>query len=198
MNADFIDESLKEKLIPLGDVSIDTEALKLFVTMYSIAVENADDLKMVTEEIDNAKKKYYDYYEKQGKLDEFKEAYDKDKENDPKSQMGEKHLIRIMQRESEKKDLKPLVPTGDVEKDARAAVEAYIKLLEKVTDFSDMLFIQEDLPFVLGDIQSHYDEGTPDFEAFNNTFEKIGEELEMQKYMKAFEEKCNSFMALLN
>lgn len=87
-----------------------------------MAVENLDDVKTSTTKIDEARKLYYDYYESNGQLDEFKKAM-LEKENDSKFQIAENHLQKVLRRETSPVTIKPVEVTGDIEKDARASLE---------------------------------------------------------------------------
>lgn len=196
MNTDLIQDDLKEVLIPTGLFDVDIKALSTFILMYSLAVENTEDVKTANEEIEGARKTYFNHYEGIGKLDEFKKAFDEAEENDERAQIAKKHLVKVLQREQAKKELKQIEPTGDIETDARASIEAYIQLLDAMTDYTDFIFIQEDIPAVLGAIMEHYDEDNPDSDAFNEVSERIGAELDFESHMKTFQEKCEAFQAL--
>ena len=72
MNTDLIRDDFP--LVPLGLIETDAIALTTYITMYSLAVENLDDVKVASGKIDKARKSYFDYYETHGQPDEFKKA----------------------------------------------------------------------------------------------------------------------------
>ena len=180
---------------PLGLIDTDALSLMTYITMYSLAVENLDDVKTSTGKIEEAKRKYFDYYEGKGQLDEFKQSFN-EQEKDNKCQIAEKHLQKVFQRESSPVEIKPVEVTGDLEKDARTALEAYIKYLDSVHDVTDMMYVEKDTGALLGAIMSHYNDESPDFDAFNESSERIAAELDMEGHMKAFQERTEAFHAL--
>lgn len=193
MNTDLIRDDFP--LVPLGLIETDAIALTTYITMYSLAVENLDDVKVATGKIDEARKSYFDYYETHGQPDEFKKAVNEE-EKDEKHQIAVNHLKKVFQRESSPVEIKPIEVTGDIEKDAHASIEGYIKLMDGVSDFTDMMYLEKDMGALLGAIMSHYDEACPDFQAFNDASEHIAAELDMEGHMKAFQERTEAFQAL--
>lgn len=193
MNTDLIRDDFP--LGPIGLIDTDAIALMTYITMYSLAVENLDDVNTSNGKIDEAKKLYFDYYENKGQLDDFKNAFS-EQEKDYKCQMAEKHLQKVYQRESSPVEIKPIEVTGDLEKDARTALEAYIKFLDNVHDVTDMMYVERDTGALLGAIMSHYNDESPDFDAFNEISERIAAELDMEGHMKAFQERTEAFQAL--
>lgn len=192
MNTDLIRDDFP--LGPTGLLEADAIALMTYVTMYSLAVENLDDVKTSTGKIDEARKLYYDHYEGEGQLDEFKKAF-AEQEKDIKCQVAENHLRKVFQRESSPVEIKPVEVTGDFEKDARTALEEYIKFLDKVTDVTDMMYLERDMGTLLGTVMSHYNEENPDIEAFNEASERIAAELDMEGHMKALQERTEVFQS---
>ena len=193
MNTDLIQEDFPST--PTGLLNTDAVALTTYITMYSLAVENLDDVNVATGKIDEARKSYFDYYEAHGQLDEFKKAVSEE-EKDEKHQIAVNHLKKVFQRESSPVEIKPVEVTGDLEKDARTALEEYIKMLDKVTDITDMMFLEHDSQCLLGAIMEHYNDESPDFDAFNEISERIAAELDMEGHMKAFQERTEAFQAL--
>lgn len=193
MNTDLIQEDFPST--PTGLLNMDAVALTTYITMYSLAVENLDDVNVATGKIDEARKSYFDYYEAHGQLDEFKKAVEEE-EKDEKHQIAVNHLKKVFQLESSPVEIKPVAVTGDLEKDARTALEEYIKLMEEVTDITDMMYLERNMGALLGDIMSHYNEDCPDFDAFNEISERIAAELDMEGHMKAFQERTEAFQAL--
>lgn len=193
MNTDLIQEDFPST--PLGLLSTDAVALTTYITMYSLAVENLDDVNVATEKIDEARKSYFDYYEAHGQLDEFKKAVSEE-EKDKKHQIAVNHLKKVLQRESSPVEIKPVEVTGDLEKDARTALEEYIKLMDRVTDITDMMYLERDSQSLLGAIMEHYNDESPDFDAFNEISERVAAELDMEGHMKAFQERTEVFQSL--
>jgi len=193
MNTDLIQEDFPST--PTGLLNMDAVALTTYITMYSLAVEDLEDVNVATGKIDEARKSYFDYYESHGQLEEFKKAVSEE-EKDDKHQIAVNHLKKVFQRESSPVEIKPVEVTGDLEKDARAALEEYIKLMDKVTDITDMMYLERDMGALLGAVMSHYNEENPDFEAFNDASERIAAELDMEGHMKAFQERTEAFQAL--
>ena len=193
MNTDLIRDDFP--LIPLGLIETDAIALTTYITMYSLAVENLDDVKVASGKIDEARKSYFDYYETHGQPDEFKKAVNEE-EKDEKHQIAVNHLKKVFQRESSPMEIKPVEVTGDLEKDARTALEEYIKMMDKVNDITDMMYLERDSQSLLGAIMSHYNDESPDFDAFNEISERIAAELDMEGHMKALQERTEAFQAL--
>lgn len=193
MNTDLIRDDFP--LVPLGLIETDAIALTTYITMYSLAVENLDDVKVATGKIDEARKSYFDYYETHGQPDEFKKAVNNE-EKDEKHQIAVNHLKKVFQRESSPVEIKPVEVTGDLEKDARTALEEYIKMMDKVNDITDMMYLERDSQSLLGAIMSHYNDESPDFDAFNEISERIAAELDMEGHMKALQERTEAFQAL--
>ena len=193
MNTDLIQEDFPST--PTGLLNMDAIALTTYITMYSLAVENLDDVKVATGKIDEARKSYFDYYETHGQPDEFKKAVNNE-EKDEKHQIAVNHLKKVFQRESSPVEIKPVEVTGDLEKDARTALEEYIKMMDKVNDITDMMYLERDSQSLLGAIMSHYNDESPDFDAFNEISERIAAELDMEGHMKAFQERTEAFQAL--
>lgn len=193
MNLDLIKEDFPST--PTGLVNADAVALMTYALMYSLAVENLDDVNTSNGKIDEAKKLYNDYYESKGQLDDFKKAFS-EQEQDGKYQIAVKHLQKVFQRESSPVEIKPVEVTGDVEKDARTALEEYIKLLESTNDVTDMMYFEKDSGALIGAVMEHYNPDCPDFDAFNDASERIAAELDMEGHMKAFQKKTEKFQEL--
>lgn len=193
MNTDLIQEDFPST--PTGLLNADAVALTTYITMYSLAVENLDDVNVATGKIDEARKSYLDYYESHGQLNEFKKAVSEE-EKDEKHQIAVNHLKKVFQRESSPMEIKPVEVTGDLEKDARTALEEYIKLMDGVTDITDMMYLERDSQSLLGAIMEHYNDEFPDFDAFNEISERVAAELDMEGHMKAFQERAEAFQSL--
>lgn len=193
MNTDLIQEDFPST--PTGLLNADAVALTTYITMYSLAVENLDDVNVATGKIDEARKSYLGYYESHGQLEEFKKAVSEE-EKDEKHQIAVNHLKKVFQRESSPMEIKPVEVTGDLEKDARTALEEYIKLMDGVTDITDMMYLERDSQSLLGAIMEHYNDESPDFDAFNEISERVAAELDMEGHMKAFQERTEAFQSL--
>lgn len=68
--------------------------------------------------------------------------------------------------------------------------------MDGVTDITDMMYLERDSQSLLGAIMEHYNDESPDFDAFNEISERVAAELDMEGHMKAFQERTEAFQSL--
>lgn len=186
MNTDYFYQSIVDSLSPTDDMTQDARDLIKTTIMYGISVENIDDVKTASNEIERINKMYIDHYTASGKLDEFNKVFDQMKEDEKENiEASMLYMTRIMKRESGMETVEPIAPTGDPDKDALTFVEEYIKMFDEMQDVSDALLMDHDYQIKFGDIFALYDEGTPNEEAFNNAIEKYSVELNLEGHQEA-------------
>lgn len=186
MNTDYFYQSIVDSLSPTDDMTQDARDLIKTTIMYGISVENIDDVKTASNEIERINKMYIDHYTASGKIDEFNKVFDQMKEDEKENiEASMLYMTRIMKRESGMETVEPIAPTGDPDKDARTFVEEYIKMFDEMQDVSDALLMDHDYRIKFGDFLALYAKGTPNEEAFNNAIEKYSTELDLEGHQEA-------------